>query len=63
MPRKPNFNLIGMPQHVIPRGSNRDPCFYAEEDYRRSTIKIESNSVHRKPLLVPYVGVDAPLEL
>jgi len=35
MPRKPRFNLIGIPQHVIQRGNNREPCFYAEEDYRR----------------------------
>jgi len=35
MPRKPRFNLIGIPQHVIQRGNNRGPCFYAEEDYRR----------------------------
>ena len=35
MPRKPRFNLIGIPQHVIQRGNNREPCFYAEEDYQR----------------------------
>ena len=35
MPRKPRFNLIGIPQHVIQRGNNREPCFYSEEDYRR----------------------------
>ncbi len=35
MPRKPRFNLPGVPQHVIQRGNNREPCFYAEEDYRR----------------------------
>jgi len=35
MPRKPRFNLIGIPQHVIQRGNNREPCFYAEADYRR----------------------------
>lgn len=35
MPRKPRFNLIGIPQHVIQRGNNREPCFLAEEDYRR----------------------------
>ncbi len=23
------------PQHVIQRGNNREPCFYAEGDYRR----------------------------
>lgn len=35
MPRKKRFNLIGVPQHVIQRGNNREPCFLAEEDYRR----------------------------
>ena len=35
MPRKPRFNLIGIPQHVIQRGNNRQPCFFGEEDYRR----------------------------
>ena len=35
MPRKPRFNLIGIPQHVIQRGNNREPCFYADEDYLR----------------------------
>lgn len=35
MPRKPRFQVVGVPQHVIQRGNNRDPCFYSEEDYRR----------------------------
>ena len=35
MPCKPRFNLIGIPQHVIRCGNNREPCFYAEQDYRR----------------------------
>lgn len=35
MPRKPRFNLIGIPQHVIQRDNNREPCFLSEEDYRR----------------------------
>ena len=33
MARKPRFNLVGVPQHVIQRGNNREPCFYSEEDY------------------------------
>ncbi|MDY6994076.1 MAG: transposase [Pseudomonadota bacterium] len=33
MARKPRINLPGIPQHVIQRGHNREPCFYAEEDY------------------------------
>jgi len=35
MPRKPRFQFAGVPQHVIQRGNNREPCFYAEADYRR----------------------------
>lgn len=35
MPRKPRFTLPGIPQHIIQRGNNREPCFFAEEDYRR----------------------------
>jgi len=35
MPRKPRFNLPGVPQHVIQRGNNREPCFINEQDYRR----------------------------
>ena len=35
MPRKPRFNLPGIPQHVIQHGNNREACFYSEQDYRR----------------------------
>jgi putative transposase len=35
MPRKPRFTLPGIPQHVIQRGNHREPCFLAEQDYRR----------------------------
>jgi len=34
MARKPRFNLVGQPQHVIQRGNNREACFYAAQDYR-----------------------------
>ena len=45
MPRKPRFNLLGIPQHVIQRGNNREPCFYAEEDYRRYLNDLRESSV------------------
>ena len=35
MARKPRFSLPGVPQHIIQRGNNREPCFYAEDDYYR----------------------------
>jgi len=33
MGRRPRINLVGVPQHVIQRGNNREPCFYSNEDY------------------------------
>ena len=35
MARKPRFTLPGIPQHIIQRGNNRAPCFFAEDDYLR----------------------------
>jgi len=34
MARKPRFVIPGVPQHIIQRGNNREPCFFAEADYR-----------------------------
>lgn len=33
MPRRPRIKLPGLPQHLVQRGVNREPCFFAEEDY------------------------------
>ena len=33
MARDPRFIIPGIPQHIIQGGNNREPCFYAEEDY------------------------------
>jgi putative transposase len=35
MSRKPRFPLVGVPQHVIQRGNNREPCFHGAEDCQR----------------------------
>ncbi|PKM14181.1 MAG: transposase [Gammaproteobacteria bacterium HGW-Gammaproteobacteria-2] len=34
MPRPPRYELVGVPQHVIQRGNNRQTTFFADEDYR-----------------------------
>ena len=34
MARNPRFAVPGVPQHVIQRGNNREPCFFGEMDYR-----------------------------
>jgi len=33
MPRRPRLILPGTPLHIIQRGNNRQPCFFADEDY------------------------------
>ncbi len=40
MARLPRFNLPGYPQHVIIRGNNREPIFYATEDYQYYLSKL-----------------------
>ena len=35
MARQPRFTIPGITQHVIQRGNNREPFFYAEEDFYR----------------------------
>jgi putative transposase len=33
MPRRPRILLADHPLHIVQRGINREPCFFAEEDY------------------------------
>src|SRR5574340_26396 len=33
MPRRPRIKLADIPQHIVQRGINREPCFFAEEDH------------------------------
>lgn len=33
MPRRPRTHLNNVPLHIVQRGHNREPCFFAEEDY------------------------------
>jgi hypothetical protein len=30
MPRRPRIKLAGVPQHIVQRGINREPCFFAD---------------------------------
>lgn len=34
MPRQPRLQVAGLPVHIIQRGNNRQPCFFADDDYR-----------------------------
>jgi len=55
MPRKPRFQLADVPQHVIQRGNNREPCFYAEADYRRYLDDCQEAAIRHHCCIHAYV--------
>ncbi|MGA7800156.1 MAG: transposase [Gammaproteobacteria bacterium] len=55
MPRKPRFNLPGIPQHVIQRGNNRCPCFFSEADYRYYLNALRAALEHNRCRAHAYV--------
>jgi len=61
MARLPRFVIPGHPQHVIVRGNNREPIFYAEADYQFYLEKLKqacdkhSCDVHAYVLMTNHV--------
>ena len=55
MARKPRFILPGVPQHVIQRGHNREPCFYSEQDYIRYLADVREAAECNQVAIHAYV--------
>lgn len=55
MARQPRFTIPGIPQHVIQRGNNREPCFYAEEDYWRYKYDLTEAAKKNQAIIHAYV--------
>lgn len=55
MSRKPRFVLPGVPQHVIQRGNNREPCFYSNDDYVRYLEDLHDAAVKNHAVVHAYV--------
>lgn len=55
MSRKPRFVLPDVPQHVIQRGHNREPCFFAEADYQRYHQELQEAAEKNHACLHAYV--------
>lgn len=55
MPRKPRFVIPGVPQHIIQRGNNREPCFFADHDYDRYRDDLKTALVTNECVLHAYV--------
>lgn len=61
MPRPRRIDLPGVPQHLVQRGNDRQPCFFAEADYLcyRTTLREialrEGCAVHAYVLMTNHV--------
>ena len=55
MARKPRYTLPGIPQHVMQRGHNREPCFYSEEDYQRYLEDLQEAAIRNQVAVHAYV--------
>jgi putative transposase len=61
MPRRPRLDLPNIPQHIIQRGNDRQPCFFADvdrlrylDDLREICTK-EDYAVHAYVLMTNHV--------
>jgi putative transposase len=55
MARKPRFNLPGVPQHIIQRGNNREPCFFAKIDFIRYMDNLHEAAANNNAAVHSYV--------
>ena len=55
MPRKPRLDLAEVPQHIIQRGNDRQPCFFTDADYLRYLAELREISLHEGCRVHAYV--------
>jgi putative transposase len=61
MPRRPRLHLDGFPLHIVQRGHNRAPCFFAPEDYQAylhwldEALRSEHCDLHAYVLMTNHV--------
>ena len=55
MSRKPRFVIPGVPQHVIQRGNNREPCFYSQQDYFKYLDNLHEAATNNAAAIHAYV--------
>jgi len=52
---KPRLNLPGVPQQVVQRGNNREPCFYSANDYVRYLNDLHVVAIKNQAAIHAYV--------
>lgn len=55
MPRQPRLDLPGIPQHVVQRGNDRQPCFFQEADYLRYLQELKELALRQHCAVHAYV--------
>ena len=55
MPRRPRLELPGVPQHIVQRGNNREPCFFTERNYRLYLDRLAETSTRHECAIYAYV--------
>jgi len=55
MPRRPRLDLPGIPQHVVQRGNDRQPCFFTDADRLRYLHDLREIALREACLVHAYV--------
>jgi putative transposase len=61
MPCRPRIHIFAVPLHIVQRGHNRQPCFFAEEDYHtylhclNEALRKEHCALHAYALMTNHV--------
>jgi putative transposase len=55
MPRQPRPDLADVPQHVVQRGNDRQPCFFVGDDYRRYLAGLRESAIRYGCVVHAYV--------
>lgn len=55
MPRPTRIDIPGIPQHIIQRGNDRQPCFFADADYLRYRADVREIALREGCAIHAYV--------
>lgn len=55
MPRQPRLDLPGIPQHIVQRGNDRQPCFFEEADNLRYLQDLKELALRQHCAVHAYV--------
>ena len=54
MARQPRMDLAGLPQHIVQRGNNRQPCFQVPDDYLKYLASLRESCLRYNVALHAY---------